>query len=37
MSDSSWEAAMAQLLTPQRDFMNGDATSLHGFILITTT
>jgi len=29
MSNSSWEAAMAQLLTAQRDFMNGDAASLQ--------
>jgi hypothetical protein len=29
MSDSSWEVAMAQLLTAQRDFMNGDATGLQ--------
>jgi hypothetical protein len=26
MSSSSWDAAMAQLATAQRDFMNGDAT-----------
>jgi ketosteroid isomerase-like protein len=29
MSDSSWEVAMAQLLTAQPDFMNGDATGLQ--------
>src|SRR5215467_7489338 len=29
MSNSSWEAAIAQLLTAQRDFMNGDAASLQ--------
>jgi hypothetical protein len=29
MSDGSWETAMAQLLTAQRAFMNGDATGLQ--------
>lgn len=29
MSDSSWDAAMAQLAAAQRDFMNGDATGLQ--------
>jgi ketosteroid isomerase-like protein len=29
MLDGSWETAMAQLLTAQRAFMNGDATSLQ--------
>lgn len=29
MSQSSWEAAMAQLATAQRDFMNGDASGLQ--------
>lgn len=29
MSQSSWEAAMAQLPAAQRDFMNGDASGLQ--------
>jgi ketosteroid isomerase-like protein len=29
MSDSLWDAAMTELAAAQRDFMNGDATSLQ--------
>jgi ketosteroid isomerase-like protein len=29
MSDTSWDAVMAQLAAAQRDFMNGDATGLQ--------
>ena len=29
MSNSFWDAAMAQLAMAQRDFMNGDATGLQ--------
>ena len=29
MSESLWDAAMAQLAAAQRDFMNGDATGLQ--------